>query len=161
MFYSGQKQIFLLFFLRVFLRVFLMQLVTLDFCIYPEIKKIWRNRNSRYSWLVTTRISKAKYLRHSPLKWWRYFYYDGDCRIENCIWLQKSIFFKFCIFLWNSVKKRAYGIMNPYTQQQAHIDTLRIQGIWGGFILEVCAWMKTELIVVYWNEAMDFHCLFY
>ena len=35
MFYSGQKQIFLLFFLRVFL----MQLVTLDFCIYPEIKK--------------------------------------------------------------------------------------------------------------------------
>ena len=110
MFYSGQKQIFLLFFLRVFLRVFLMQLVTLDFCIYPEIKKIWRNRNSRYSWLVTTRISKAKYLRHSPLKWWRYFYYDGDCRIGNCIWLQKSIFFKFCIFLWNSVKKRAYGI---------------------------------------------------
>ena len=103
------------FYLRVFLRVFLMQLVTLDFCIYPEIKKIWRNRNSRYSWLVTTRISKAKYLRHSPLKWWRYFYYDGDCRIENCIWLQKSIFFKFCIFLWNSVKKRAYGIMNPYT----------------------------------------------
>lgn len=38
MFYSGQKQIFLLFFLRVFLRVFLMQLVTLDFYIFHEIK---------------------------------------------------------------------------------------------------------------------------
>ena len=42
MFYSGQKQIFLLFFLRVFLRVFLnttrKKLVTLDFYIFPEIK---------------------------------------------------------------------------------------------------------------------------
>ena len=46
--------------------------------------------NLRYSRLVATRISKAKYLRHSLLKWWRYFYYDGDCRTENCTRLQKS-----------------------------------------------------------------------
>ena len=42
MFYSGQKQIFLLFFLRVFLRVFFNatrnKLVTLDFYIFHEIK---------------------------------------------------------------------------------------------------------------------------
>ena len=64
---------------------------------------------------------------------------------EKSIWNYESI------HSWNSF----------LTQQQAHTDTLRIQGIWGGFILEVCAWMKTELIVVYWNEAMDFHCLFF
>ena len=62
---------------------------------------------------------------------------------EKSIWNYESI------HSWNSF----------LTQQQAHTDTLRIQGVWGGFVLEVCAWIKTELIVVYWNEAMDFHCL--
>ena len=52
--------------------------------------------------MVTTRISKAKYLQHSLLKWWRYFYYDGDCRWIQTKHPMKRVLYG-CTELWSDV----------------------------------------------------------